>query len=279
MMNKTREFNEADFALAQTAIETISRQGRRFDPVALASELGLSASELSDLFKRYLGLSPKRLYQFLHEQEAVKLLQQGNSVLSTSLALQLSSPSRVHDLMIATDAMPPAAIARLGEGLVIQWGLAETPLGLALLAQTPHGLCRLEFGARAQLLSAGFARLKAQWGGASFTRNDDAQQRLSEQIWRGERAPLHVRGTNFQIQVWQALLRIPSGQLASYGAIAASLGKPQANRAVGTAVGSNPVSVLIPCHRVLRESGLLGGYAWGLPRKMQLLTNELSLSD
>jgi AraC family transcriptional regulator of adaptative response/methylated-DNA-[protein]-cysteine methyltransferase len=202
----------------------------------------------------------------------------------------LSSASRLHDLMIATDGLSPAQMRALGAGTTIAWGVVNTHLGAtfaACVCEKGHikALSRLEFGDETSVAAQGLSKLQKDWPAATLLRSEalvkptallalNESNRESNQDSSQAQVPLHIRGTGFQIQVWQALLRIPSGAGVSYGAIAQALGKPKASRAVGTAVGDNPVSVLIPCHRVIQRSGALGGYAWGLSRKAVILGRE-----
>jgi AraC family transcriptional regulator of adaptative response/methylated-DNA-[protein]-cysteine methyltransferase len=189
--------------------------------------------------------------------------------------------------MIATDGLSPAQIRSLGAGTTIAWGVVDTHLGATFAAcVTEHGqakaLTRLEFGDEPTLAQQGLSKLQKDWPAATLLRSEatvkpTALLAVNDSVHAT--VPLHIRGTGFQIHVWQALLRIPAGSGVSYGAIAAALGKPKASRAVGTAVGDNPVSVLIPCHRVIQRSGALGGYAWGLSRKAVILGREWGIND
>ncbi len=260
----------------------------------MAQIAGMSAAVFQKTFTDWVGVSPKRFVQVFTRQHALQLLKAGESSMQTILQTGLSSPSRLHDLMIATDGMSPARIRALGAGTTIAWGVVDTQLGATFVAgvlEQGHGqdraqdraqervkaLCRLEFGDDSSLIEQGFGKLQKDWPAATLLRND-ALVKPAALLALNEAShtpvPLHIRGTGFQIHVWQALLRIPSGAGVSYGAIANAMGKPKASRAVGTAVGDNPISVLIPCHRVIQRSGALGGYAWGLSRKAVLLGRE-----
>ncbi len=242
----------------------------------VARHCGLSETHFQRVFADWVGVSPKRFLQVVTRNHARELLRQGNSTLDTTYEAGLSSPSRLQDLFVTMDGLTPSQVRALGEGMQIQWGCFASLLGATAAAWTGKGICRLVFGEAAT--PEAFARQLAQdWPAAQLQRDDAAIARLVGPLLAGENhAPVHVRGTNFQVQVWQALLAIPGGGATTYGAIAHLVGKPKAARAVGSAVGSNPVSVLIPCHRVIRESGALGGYAWGLPRKVTLLGREWS---
>jgi AraC family transcriptional regulator of adaptative response/methylated-DNA-[protein]-cysteine methyltransferase len=244
------------------------------DLATLAREAGLSESHFQRTFSEAVGISPKRFTELVTRNHARQLLARGNSLLDTTYASGLSSPSRLQDLFVKLDGLTPAQIRRLGEGLTIQWGVFQTLLGATAAAWTGQGICRLVFGETAHP-EAFEQHLAGDWPAALLQRDDAAMaQRMAPALMGDARLPVHVRGTNFQVQVWQALLSIAEGALTTYGSIAHLIGRPSASRAVGNAVGDNPVSVLIPCHRVIRESGVLGGYAWGLERKVLLLGRE-----
>jgi AraC family transcriptional regulator of adaptative response/methylated-DNA-[protein]-cysteine methyltransferase len=246
-----------------------------------AREVGLSPYHFQRLFRRFAGVSPKRFLQHLTSEQAKKHLKQSASVLETSLAVGLSGPGRLHDLMINVEAVTPGDIKSGGEGLEISYGRHPTPFGDCGIAMTPRGICRLEFhdeeGPEAFLDS-----LRQDWPRAQIKENLQATQALIEKIFFPEYSAGHssilllLRGTNFQLRVWQALLAIPPGCVTSYGAIAGQIEQPGASRAVGSAIGSNPISYLIPCHRVLRNDGGIGGYRWSVERKQAILGRELS---
>jgi AraC family transcriptional regulator, regulatory protein of adaptative response / methylated-DNA-[protein]-cysteine methyltransferase len=244
-----------------------------------AAALGLSQYHFQRLFKRFAGVSPKRFLQFLTASQARRLLQDSRPVLDAAFALGLSSPSRLHDLTLNLFAMTPGQVAREGQGLEIRYGLPDTPFGRCLLAVTDRGVCGLSFvdsGGREQALDD----LAQSWPGAELRQDRAGVGRVAQRIFapRASRRPkplnLLVRGSNFQLQVWQALLRIPPGAVITYGGLATRLGSPGAARAVGTAAGANPIAYLIPCHRVLRASGAFGGYRWGLQRKKAMFARE-----
>jgi AraC family transcriptional regulator, regulatory protein of adaptative response / methylated-DNA-[protein]-cysteine methyltransferase len=253
----------------------------------MAAIAGMEATIFQKAFSDWVGISPKRFVQVFTRQHALQLLKAGESSFDTMLSTGLSSSSRLHDLMIATDGLSPAQIRALGAGTTIAWGIVDTHLGATFVAcVTEHGqtkaLTRLEFGHETTLAQQGLSKLQKDWPAATLLRSEatvKATALLAVKDSVHAQVPLHIRGTGFQIHVWQALLRIPAGSGVSYGAIAAALGKPKASRAVGTAVGDNPVSVLIPCHRVIQRSGALGGYAWGLSRKAVILGREWGIND
>lgn len=248
---------------------------------AAAREIGLSPYHFQRLFTRYAGVSPKRFLQHLTSNYAKRLLRQSVPVLETSDAVGLSSPGRLHDLLVNTEAVTPGQWKSGGTGLTIEYGFHNSPYGDCLLAQTERGICRLEFvdnSAQQQVLQ----RLLNDWPHATLKENHLSTASSVEQVFTplqsNQQKPLTLllRGTNFQLTVWRALLNIPYGTVTSYGNLASRLGQPQASRAVGTAVGSNPIGYLIPCHRVLRSDGNLGGYRWGLDRKRIILGCELA---
>ncbi len=266
----------------QYAVENYSRQP---STARMAQLAGMDYAQFQATFTNWVGVSPKRFVQSVTRKNALLHLQNGESSLATALALGLSSPSRLHDLMINTDGMTPAQVRQLGADTTVVWGVCHTTLGTTFAAFTEPKpglkvLCKLLFGDESSLAELGRSAVQKDWPAALLVRNDLAAGGVaSAAVHRNANLPLLVRGTGFQIHVWQALLAIPSGALVSYGAVAQALGKPKASRAVGTAVGDNPISVLIPCHRVIQRSGALGGYAWGLERKIVLLGQELAADN
>ena len=253
----------------------------------LAAELAMSPFHVQKLFKRWAGISPKRFLQTLTLAHARALLRESRPVLDASFAAGLSGPGRLHDLFVHIEAMTPGEYKNLGRGLVIEHGTVATPFGECLIAQTERGVCALEFlgtnmrgpGAIGEWTQeSALARLRAHWPDASFIAGADAVAHTGQMVFdRAFKADgdgelrLLVKGSNFQVQVWRALLRVPEGHLIAYGDLARRIGRPAATRAVASAVGGNPISVVIPCHRVLRRHGELGGYGWGLARKLALL--------
>lgn len=261
----------------------------------LATELGLSPWHVQRLFRRWTGISPKRFLQSLTVAHARALLRDSQPVLDASFAAGLSGPGRLHDLFVHVEAMTPGEYKREGRGLRIRTGRYPSPFGPCLVALTDRGICALEFlgdrmsgpGAEGRWTEEDArAGLRAHWPGADFVEDRAAVAAVGRRVFegplRGDREAalrLHLRGTNFQVQVWRALLRVPEGCVIDYGGLARRLGRPKAARAVASAVGDNPVSVIIPCHRVLRRHGELGGYRWGLARKLALLGTELARED
>lgn len=245
----------------------------------LAAHLQLSPFHLQRLFTRWAGISPKRFVQYLTAEHAKRLLAESHSVLDAAYDAGLSSPSRLHDLLIATEAMTPGEFKTKGSGLTIEYGRHATPFGDCLLAVTERGVCKLTFLDNADW-TAIVAELHEQWAGATLLENPTRTQPLIEQIFPSEpiqpTQPITVllKGTNFQLKVWEALLRIPSGAVCSYEDIALRIGQPTAARAVGSAVGANQIAYLIPCHRVIRKSGAIDAYHWGPTRKKAILAWE-----
>jgi AraC family transcriptional regulator of adaptative response/methylated-DNA-[protein]-cysteine methyltransferase len=245
----------------------------------LAARLGMSAAHFQRVFSRWVGVSPKRYQQYLALDHARAALAARHTVLDAADAAGLSGAGRLHDLFLRWEAMSPGAYARAGEGLEIRWGWVEdTPFGPALGMATAHGLCGLAFGAE-RGREAAFADLAARWPAARLVADAGAVHPEVDRAFAQGRARLHLIGAPFQIKVWEALLAVPSGHVTTYGDIARAVGNPAAVRAVGTAVGRNPVSWLIPCHRAIRKGGALGGYRWGLPVKRAMLAWEAARAD
>ncbi|MFT6168063.1 MAG: AraC family transcriptional regulator of adaptative response [Celeribacter sp.] len=240
---------------------------------ALAHELGMSPEHFQKLFSKWAGVSPKRYQQYLALDHAKTLMKTRHTLLDVTEDVGLSSTGRLHDLFLRWEAMSPGEYARKGKGITISYGWCDTPFGEVLAMATQRGLCGLGFTSEIGR-DAGFADLSGRWPDATFVESDADVRPFVEAALNGGSAQLHLIGGPFQIKVWEALLSIPSGQVTTYGDIANAVGTPKAARAVGTAVGKNPIGWLIPCHRVLRKSGDLGGYHWGTPVKRALLAFE-----
>lgn len=240
----------------------------------IAAHVGLSPFHFQRLFSDWAGVSPKKFMQYLSLEYAKKKLREDQaSVLDTAYETGLSGSSRLHDLFVGIEAMTPGEYKQGGAGLVIRHSFADSPFGSVLVAATPKGICHMAFEENE---SAGLAQLKARFPAASYVAGTDAHQQAALQIfdkdWQVKSAVrLHLQGTAFQLKVWESLLKIPMGQLATYGTIAGQIGKPAASRAVGTAIGRNPVAFLIPCHRVIQSTGHIGGYMWGAARKSAII--------
>ena len=242
----------------------------------LADAVHLSEHHLQRVFAAWAGISPKRFLQYLTKEYARTALREAQDVLSVTHASGLSSAGRLHDLMVSCEAMTPGEIKSGGAGLQLGWGLADTPFGTALAGWTPRGLCYLAFveGDTAHHQQ----ELRAAWPAAELRQDDAEAQRLMDQVFPATPQPgrLHLllRGTNFQLKVWEALLRLPPGRRVSYTQLAALAETPRAQRAVGSALAANQIAYLIPCHRVIRESGESGHYRWGDERKVAMLAWE-----
>ncbi|WP_448205241.1 methylated-DNA--[protein]-cysteine S-methyltransferase [Azospirillum sp. sgz302134] len=244
----------------------------------LAEVAGMSPFHFQRLFTRWAGISPKRFVQFLTLDNAKRLLAENRSVLDVALDVGLSGPSRLHDLFVACEAMTPGEYKALGGGLTIRWGLHETPFGPSLVATTERGVCWLSFADRPDGRDA-LEELAGAWPAARLVEDADATRPAAARAFRWQGAAqepmrLLMKGTNFQIKVWEALMRIPSGVVVSYEDVARAIGQPTAMRAVGAAIGRNPICLLIPCHRVIQKSGVIHNYRYGVPRKRALLAWE-----
>lgn len=268
---------ENDYERIATAIRFLEEhRHERPSLESVAAAVGLSPSHFHRMFSAWAGATPKDFLQCLTLSHARELLRSGENVLSASLEAGLSGPGRLHDLCVSLEAATPGEIKARGAGMAIRAGVAASPFGNCLLAETSRGICHLSFFDDRG--DAALAELKADWPLAEISSNDARARELAEQIFSP--APpaspwkLHVRGTPFQLRVWRALLDIAPGTLVSYGKLAAHAGNSNASRATGTAVGSNAISYLIPCHRVIRETGISGHYRWGSVRKRAILAWE-----
>jgi len=243
----------------------------------LARQAGLSQFHFHRLFSTWAGVTPKDFLQCLTVAHVKELLRNGGSVLNTAMEAGLSGPGRVHDLCVTLEAASPGELKAGGEGWKIVFGFADTPFGRCLIGESPRGICHLSF-VESRNDRANLAELRQEWPRAALKRDDALAGRVAKRIFgrshngqsrTGLRA--FVRGTPFQVRVWRALLQVPPGQLVSYGWLAKAVGQASASRAVGSAVGSNPLACLIPCHRVIRETGVIGEYRWGAVRKRAII--------
>ena len=248
----------------------------------LAATAGLSAFHFHRLFSTWAGVTPKDFLQCLTVEHVKQLLQDGHNVFDAALDAGLSGPGRLHDLCVTLEAASPGEMKNGGAGMQIDYGFADTPFGEALIAETKRGICHLTF---VDVRGRDGARdlLKSEWPSAKLNRNDAQMAELCAktftQLRDGSARPnlrAFVRGTPFQIRVWRALLQIPVGSLTTYGRLAKLIGQSKAARAVGSAVGANPIAFIIPCHRVIRETGALGNYHWDPIRKRAIVGWELS---
>ncbi|MEJ2514014.1 MAG: methylated-DNA--[protein]-cysteine S-methyltransferase [Gammaproteobacteria bacterium] len=237
----------------------------------MAAAAGLGTRHYARLFRRWAGVTPSRYLRALSLAAAKTSLDAGAGVLAASLGAGLSGPGRLHDLFVDFEAVTPGDYRARGEGLAIRWGVADSPFGACVAGLTPRGLCFLGFCDDAAAPGTALAR---RWPRAHLERDDDSAAAAIDAAFGGHALQLSPRGTNFQVRVWRALLDLPPGETATYGQLARRIGRQGAARAVGRAVGDNPVAVLIPCHRVLRGDGSLGGYRWGTERKLAVLTWE-----
>lgn len=299
MLDQTADTCLSDYAAVKKAIAFISREWREQPGVEeIAEAVGSSAPELTQLFRRWSGLTPKAFLQAVTLDHARRMLDGAASVLEATYESGLSGPGRLHDLFVTHESMSPGEYKSGGEGLTIRYGFHPSPFGLALVMATERGLCGLAFADDGAMEAAGLdparpaasktgcpdigraaalADMRHRWPRAAFEAAPAFTAPYAARIfnpaeWRQDR-PLRVFmiGTDFEVRVWERLLKIPLGRAATYGAVASDIGKPKAARAVGAAVGRNPISFVVPCHRVLGRTGALTGYHWGLTRKQAIL--------
>lgn len=265
------------------AIEYLSRPGPEGADIAgLAHALSMSERALTDLFRRWCGLTPKTFAQAVALDHARKLLREKASVLDATFEVGLSGPSRLHDLFVTYDAVPPGIYRAGGAGLDMVWGVAPSPFGLAVIILTQYGVAGLAFADAGKELDA-FEDLARRWPNAAYRRDDAAVVPTAQRIFDPSRwdptqpVRLVMIGSDFEIKVWETLLKVPAGAAATYGEIASAVGRPNAARAIGRAVGRNPISFVVPCHRIVGSGGALTGYHWGLVRKRAILGWEAGL--
>jgi AraC family transcriptional regulator of adaptative response/methylated-DNA-[protein]-cysteine methyltransferase len=274
----------ADYQRIEQAILALEKNFRRQPSLdEIAKSVALSEYHFQRLFSRWVGISPKRFLQFLTKEYAKELIESSPNLLDVAYESGLSGTGRLHELFVTCEAVTPGEYKNKGEGLEIFYGFHPTPFGHCLLAVTDRGICHLSFvqeGERTQAIKS----LQKEWENAKLTVSPAKTRPLVDQIFNpiknGKPRPLHLllSGTNFQIKVWEALLKIPAGAVASYEDIAARIGLPKASRAVGNAVSQNPVAYIIPCHRVVRKLGEFGNYRWGAARKKAMLGWEAAKS-
>jgi AraC family transcriptional regulator of adaptative response/methylated-DNA-[protein]-cysteine methyltransferase len=265
--------------VVRRAIAFISEQWRAQPGIdVIAEEAGVTPTELHALFRRWAGLTPKAFLQAVTMDRARGLVRDAGNVLDAAYELGLSGPGRLHDLFVTHEAMSPGEWKTGGVGLTVSWGFHSSPFGRALVMATPRGLCGLAFADTGREPEAeALADMTRRWPNAVFEENVGLTAPIAARVfdpaeWSADR-PLRVVmiGTDFEIRVWETLLSIPLGRATTYGRIAAHIGKPTASRAVGAAVGKNPMSFVVPCHRVMGSTGALTGYHWGLTRKRAML--------
>lgn len=299
-----------DYRRVEAAIEFIDGHARDQPSLEeVARAVGLSPHHFHRLFRRWAGTTPKRFLQLLTLDDAKERLAASRSVMHASWDVGLSGPGRLHDLFVTLDGVTPGEFAGGGAGVDVTYGLAPTPFGTALIGRTDRGVCHLAFVGTEGTDAAGstgapggdgggdepvrgdesvpgddatpepVGALAGEWPEARLVRDDATARALADAIFGGDRPALHVRGTNFQLRVWRALLAIPSAHVAAYGDVAEGLGRPAAVRAVAGAVARNRVAWLIPCHRVIRKVGTAGGYRWGVERKRAMLAWESARAE
>lgn len=271
------------YGVMRRAIELIDQGDEVLSLEELAKQMNMSPTHFQRVFSRWVGVSPKKFQQYLALGHAKALLHDRFTTLEAAHSVGLSGTGRLHDLFVRWEAMSPGEYARHGKGLVIYWGWFESPFGPALVMGTDKGICGMGFAAETGAEPA-MEDLISRWPKAEFIEDPMRLRPWVLNVFgaasdRLEPTPLYLTGAPLQIKVWEALLRIPSGHVTTYAEIAEAIGNPRAVRAVGTAVGRNPVSWVIPCHRALRKSGGLGGYHWGLPVKRAMLAYEAARAD
>lgn len=272
-MNTQENINYNRIADAIDYIKANFREQPNLD--AVAEKVHLSPFHFQRLFTEWAGTSPKKFLQYISVEHAKKILKENNRATLSDTAYEtgLSGTSRLHDLFVNIEGMTPAEYKNGGKSLFINYSFAESPFGNIIVASTEKGVCFMAF---AESEAIGFEDLKHKFPNATFSRKLDLAQQnalfIFQNDWRKlSEIKLHLKGTDFQLKVWETLLKIPMGQLSTYGSIAQQIEKPNASRAVGTAIGSNPVAFLIPCHRVIQSSGTFGGYMWGNTRKTAII--------
>jgi AraC family transcriptional regulator, regulatory protein of adaptative response / methylated-DNA-[protein]-cysteine methyltransferase len=266
------------YSVIARALGVIDAAGPGLSLEDLARQINMSPHHFQRTFSQWVGVSPKRYQQYLALGHARHMLSAQTPVLQTALATGLSGTGRLHDMFVTWEGMSPGDYARGGAGLTIFWGWFDSPFGPALVMATERGLCGIGFAAESGIDHT-FADLLSRWPNATYLEDPGQIRPLADAAFGNDPTQIHLIGAPFQIKVWEALLNIPTGHVTTYGTLAAAIGHQNASRAVGTAVGRNPIAFLIPCHRVLRKSGQLGGYHWGLPVKRAMLAWESARSE
>ena len=267
------------YSVLKRAIEEIDRSETQITLFELAARVGMSAPHFQRLFSKWVGISPKKYQQYLTLEYSKQLLRDHHSLLDTTLESELSGMRRLHDLFLTWEAITPDKFAKKAKRLVIRYAWGSSPFGEALIMTTSRGICGISFSVETGRDSA-LENMTKRWPRAEFQKETAPTSENGLAVFEnGGSTHLHVMGSPFQIKVWDALMKIPSGQVTTYSDVASAMGYPKARRAVGTAIGKNPISWLIPCHRALRKSGELGGYQWGLPIKRTMLAYEAARRD
>ena len=264
------------YAVIARALQIIDAAGPGLSLDGLAQRMGMSAAHFQRTFSAWVGVSPKKYQQYLALDLARRLLANRHTTLAAAHEVGLSGTGRLHDLFVKWEAMSPGDYAKGGAGLTILWGWFETPFGPTIVMGTDRGICGMGFAAELGAAEA-MEDLRRRWPKAAFVEDPVQLRPWVDQAFGaqpGAKTPLFLIGAPFQIKVWEALMRIPTGHVTTYSDIAGAIGHPAAVRAVGTAVGRNPISFLIPCHRAMRRDGGLGGYHWGLQTKRSILAWE-----
>jgi AraC family transcriptional regulator, regulatory protein of adaptative response / methylated-DNA-[protein]-cysteine methyltransferase len=285
MTGKNSPQQTVDYLRIERAITFLQSNHRQQPELKdVARSIHLSEYHFQRLFSRWAAISPKKFLQYLTVEHAKRVLRESRSVLDATYETGLSSPGRLHDLFVTVEAMTPGEFKNEGTGLTIEYGFHPTPFGECLLAATQRGICGLSFvspGTKTEVL----AELRERWSGAKIREDAASTKTYAERLFsktirnRRKPLPLLLKGTNFQIRVWEALMRIPEGSIVSYEDIARAIGNPKASRAVGSAIGLNPVAYIIPCHRVIQRAGVIGNYHWGAARKTALLGWEWAKTE
>lgn len=269
---------DSDYLLVRRAIEFLAECWQEQpDLKMLADHIGLSPAHCQKLFKRWCGLSPKEFLQAITIDRARELLGDSNNLLQTAFDVGLSGTGRLHDLFVDHEAMTPGDYKRRGAGLDIFYGFHQSPFGLSLLMATERGVCGLAFADNEKGQSEILDDMIARWPAANFRLDEQVTFHHALQVfqpgkWRKDKPiRLVLIGSDFEVKVWETLLKIPMGRMVTYTDVAERIGRPSASRAVGTAIGRNPISFVVPCHRVVRKDGGLGGYHWGITRKRAII--------
>lgn len=279
-MNEQQQLNYNRIAKAIDYIKEHFKEQPNLDEVA--SKVHLSPFHFQRLFSEWAGTTPKKFLQYISIEHAKKMLQEEQaSLFDTAFKTGLSGTGRLHDLFVSIEGMTPAEYKNGGKNLSVNYSFAESPFGNLIVASTPKGVCHMAFDDDKE---KALNNLKAKFPNAVFQRKSDLSQQNALFIFQNDwsklnEIKLHLKGTDFQLKVWETLLKIPMGQLSTYGGIAEQISNPKASRAVGTAIGSNPVAFLIPCHRVIQSSGNIGGYMWGDTRKIAIIGWESAKTD
>lgn len=279
-MNEQDQLNYTRIAEAIDYLKNNFKQQPNLEEVA--EQVHLSPFHFQRLFHDWAGTTPKKFLQYISLEHAKKLLkEQQNTLFETAFETGLSGTGRLHDLFITIEGMTPAEYKNGGKNLVINYSFAESPFGNLIVASTTKGVCHMGFTENNVIA---LNELQLKFPNATLQQKLDLKQQNALFIFQNDwsklpEIKLHLKGTDFQLKVWETLLRIPLGQLSTYGSIAATIGNPNASRAVGTAIGSNPVAYLIPCHRVIQQSGNIGGYMWGTTRKTAIIGWENAKTD